>query len=205
MDILLNKIGQLNSTTTANYTIVLERVLRTCIEMLKDRGFNVSVDCRTVGDITYKIEQNDSVLFGENLTGSAIIFFHNEERVGVKQLRQWHDSNQGCQIIIVSLEGPTAFTKKEADQNYPNIQFFTFKELCVNITRHHLVPKHEKITKNEVDYQVSSNEEWPKLYTTDAISQYYNYKSGDIIRVTRVMGCAEPVFYYRLVSHPPST
>tara|TARA_B100001741_G_scaffold75654_1_gene61221 strand:+ start:11983 stop:12600 length:618 start_codon:yes stop_codon:yes gene_type:complete len=205
MEILLNKIGQLNSTTTANYTIVLERVLRTCIEMLKDRGYNVSVDCRTVGDITYKIEQNDSVLIGENASGSALVFFHNEERVGVKQLRQWNDGNQGSQIIIVSVEGPTAFTKKEADQYYPNIQFFTFKDLCVNITRHNLVPKHEKITKNDVEYEVSSDEEWPKLYTTDAISQYYNYKPGDLVRITRTMGCAEPVFYYRLVCQPPST
>lgn len=205
MEILLNKIGQLNSTTTANYTVVLERVLKTCVEMLKDRKYNVTVDCRTVGDIIYKIEQNDSVMVGESQSGTAIVFFHNEDRVGVKQLRNWNDCNQGSQIIIVSIEGPTAFTKKEAEQNYPDVQFFTFKDLCVNITRHHLVPKHEKLEKNEVNYQVSTDEDWPKLYTTDAISQYYNFKPGDLIRVTRIMGYAEPVFYYRLVCQPPST
>jgi DNA-directed RNA polymerase subunit H (RpoH/RPB5) len=205
MEILLNKIGKLNSTTTANYTVVLECVLRTCVEMLKDRGYNVSVDCRTVGDITYKIEQNHHVLIGETSKNSVVLYFHNEDRVGVKQLRSWNDMNEGCDIVIVSLEGPTAFTKKEADQYYPNIQFFTFKELCVNITRHSLVPKHEKIGVDEVEYQVGLAEEWPKLYTNDAIAQYYNYKKGDLIRITRTVGCAEPVFYYRLVCSPPSS
>ena len=41
MEALLNKIGQLNNTASANYNNVLERVLITCVEMLKDRGYNV--------------------------------------------------------------------------------------------------------------------------------------------------------------------
>ena len=70
---------------------------------------------------------------------------------------------------------------------------------------HSLVPKHEKIGVDEVEYQVGLAEEWPKLYTNDAIAQYYNYKKGDLIRITRTVGCAEPVFYYRLVCSPPSS
>lgn len=205
MEILLNKIGQLNNTASSNCNSVLERVITTCVEMLKDRGYNVSNDCRTVGDITYKIQENDPILIGENGTDSVIVYFHNEERIGVKQLRIWSEENIGSKLVIVSLEGPTAFTKKEADQNYPNVQFFTFQNLSVNITKHALVPKHEKITYESIKhlYAVKSTEEWPKLYTTDVISQYYNYKEGDLIRVTRTLGYPEPVYYYRLVCSPP--
>ena len=135
------------------------------------------------------------------------VFFHNEERVGVKYMRNLTEQHPNHTIIIVSLEGPTSFTKREADHSCPNIQFFLFKELCVNISRHCLVPKHEKLSKEAVsklNYTISpSSNEWPKLYTTDKISQYYHYQTGDIIRITRTMGYPEPVYFYRLVCNPP--
>ena len=144
-------------------------------------------------------------MIGENGNDSIIVFFHNEERIGVKQLRNWSEDNMGSKLIIVSLEGPTAFTKKEADQNYPNVQFFTFQNMSVNITKHTLVPKHEKITYDSIKhlYAVNSSEEWPKLYRPDPISQYYNFKDGDLIRISRTLGYPEPVYYYRLVCNPP--
>lgn len=206
MEVLLTKIGQLNNGTNANYSRVFECVLRTMVDMLRDRGYNIGNDCRTIGDITYKIQENDPILYGDSPEGKIVVFFHNEERVGVKQLRTWYEQYSDSSIIIVSLEGPTAFTKREAEQNYENVQFFTFQSLCINVTKHALVPKHEKLTKSERDqlnYSVSSSEEWPKLYTSDAISQYYNYKPGDLIKITRTIGYPEPVYYYRLVCDPP--
>jgi DNA-directed RNA polymerase I, II, and III subunit RPABC1 len=205
MEGLLLKIGQLNNSATASYNLVLERVLYTTIEMLKDRGYNVVNDCRTLGDITYKMQENEAILFGDHSQhGNVIVYFHNEERVGVKQLRQWNEKNPNSNIIIVSLEGPTAFTKKEADQHFKNCQFFLFQQLCVNITKHSLVPKHEKLTREEINklnFKVSDL--FPKLYTNDAISQYFNYKVGDLIRITRTIGYPEPIYYYRLVCSPP--
>lgn len=204
MESVLIKIGQINNSATASYALVLERVLKTCVEMLKDRGYNVVNECRTIGDVTYKMQEFHPVLCGEQWNKPPIlIFFHVEERIGVKQMRAWNEKNSDADIIIVSLEGPTAFTRKEAEQNYKNIQFFLFKHLCVNITKHALVPKHERIDVNECHVTVSSSEEWPKLYTTDTIAQYYNYKPGDLIRITRTVGYPEPVFFYRLVCSPP--
>ena len=205
METLLNKIGQLNNTATSNYNLILERVLKTITEMLKDRGFVITNDCRTIGDIIYKMQENECILSGDGNDESIIVFFHDEERVGVKQLRTWNEKYPDSSVMIVSLEGPTAFTKKEADGNYPNVQFFTFKSLCVNITKHKLVPKHEKIDETTLDYKVSSPEEWPKLYTNDTICQYYNFKPGEIIRITRTIGVPEPIFYYRRVCIPPAS
>lgn len=208
MEAILNKIGLINKTANANYNSILDRVLKTTVEMLKDRGYNVNNDCRTVGDILYKIQESEFVFSGQNSEGTCIVYFHNEERVGVKQLRTWHEKHPDAHIIIVSLEGPTAFTKREADQHYKNVQFFTFKQLCVNITRHSLVPKHEKLSTEQVqelNIQLSGKDEWPKLYATDVISQYYNYKEGDIIRITRTIGYPEPIYFYRYVCNPPAS
>lgn len=208
MENILNKIGQINNSATARYNVVLERVLKTCMEMLRDRGYTVVNDCRTIGDITYKMQENEPIVYGEHATeANVFLFFHNEERIGVKQLRNWNEAHSDSTIIIVSLEGPTAFTKKEAEHNYKNIQFFSFQNLCVNVTKHALVPKHEKLSSKEVDtlnVQVSNDEEWPKLYTNDAIAQYYNYRPGDIIKITRTVGYPEPIYYYRLVCVSPS-
>ena len=200
MEELLNKIGQLNNTSKADYTVVLGRTLTTCIEMLRDRGYNVTNDCRTIGDISYKIEHAEFILCGENAAGeTTLVYFHNEERIGVKHLRMWSEQNANCNIIIVSLEGPTAFTKKEAEQSYKNVQFFIFKDVCKNITKHSLVPKHEKVDPSSLPFRCGSDDEWPKLYTSDPIAQYYNFKPGDLIRITRTLGYPEPVYYYRLV------
>ena len=136
-----------------------------------------------------------------------LFFFHNEERIGVKQMRTWYENHIGGDLIIVSLEGPTAFTKKEAEHNYKNIQFFCYQNLCVNVTKHSLVPKHEKMTKQDIEQlniKITDDEEWPKLYTNDAISQYYNFKPGDLIKITRTIGYPEPIYYYRLVSVAPT-
>lgn len=208
MENILNKIGQINSSATARYNVVLERVLKTSIEMLKDRGYSLVNDCRTIGDITYKMQENEPVLFGESVgKPEVVLFFHNEERIGVKQLRVWNEAYPDKQIIIVSLEGPTAFTRKEADSNYPNIQFFLFQQLCVNITKHALVPKHECLDLTErsnIKVRVFNDEDWPKLYTNDPIAQYYNYKPGDLIKITRTVGYPEPVYFYRFVCNAPS-
>jgi len=134
---------------------------------------------------------------------TAHVYFHNEERVGVKQLRLWVEASSADSIIIVSLEGPTSFTRREAEQNYPQVQFFQYRDVCVNITKHQLVPKHEKISK--LPFETSDNmAEIPILYTTDKIAQYYNYGQGDLIRVTRTCGVQEPVYFYRIVRAPPA-
>ena len=208
MESILNKIGQINNSATVCYSVVLERVMKTCIDMLKDRGFTVINDCRTIGDITYKMQENEFIFSAEHFSeNSTFVYFHNEERIGVKQMRLWNENRPDSNIIIVSLEGPTAFTKKEADQHYSNIQFFSFKNLCVNITKHALVPKHEKLTNEEKESLKieASSEDWPKLYRNDVISQYYNYKPGDIIKITRSIGYPEPVYFYRLVCPAPAT
>lgn len=209
MDDILNKIGKLNQTANADHSVVLERVLKTATEMLKDRGFAITNDCRTMGDVIYKIQENEPIFTGENANSrysTATVYFYNEERIGVKQLRLWNEKHDGL-LIIVSLEGPTAFTKREAEQSYKNIQFFTFKDLCVNITHHKLVPKHERLNEEEkkkLNFNENTQNEWPKMYTSDVVCQYYNYDIGDIIRITRTIGYPEPVYFYRLVCAPVS-
>ena len=195
----LAKIGQLNNTAQQTTESVLMKTLKTCIEMLKDRGYEHVQACQTTDEIVQNMQEARYIVSGAGAR-TIQIFFHNEDRVGVKQLRAWVESSSADSIIIVSLEGPTAFTRKEAEHNYPQVQFFTFRELCVNITRHILTPKHERVDPAAVPLDMSEGrEEIPILALSDRVSQYYAYAPGDLIRITRTAGVQEPVYYYRIV------
>ena len=78
-----------------------------------------------------------------------------------------------------------------------NFELFTEQEIAVDITQHHLVPLHEKVLQTDDDFtpkQLLEARNFPKILSTDPISKYYNFKPGDIIRVTRKSG----IVVYRL-------
>lgn len=205
----LDRIGKLNNTAQKTTEQVLVATLRTCIDMLKDRGLDYVQACQTTDEITQNIFDARPVVTASGERSGAphtCVYFHNEDRVGVKALRQWIESSVADAIIVVSLDGPTAFTRKEAEHNCPQVQFFLFRDLCVNITRHTLVPKHERISEDDIPLKLSQTKhELPMLWTTDRVAQYYAYVPGDIVRITRTAGTQEPVYYYRIVRHPPSS
>lgn len=199
----INRIGLLNNTAKKCADQVLLTTLKTTVEMLQDRGYAHVECCQTLDEILVNMEETRCIVRGTKEGGSVVhVFFHNEDRVGVKQLRAWVESSVADHIVVVSLEGPTAFTRKESE-SHPNVQFFQFKDLCVNITRHSLVPRHEKVAADDMPLELSETKhELPLMYTSDRVAQYYDYRVGDIIRITRVYGGQEPLYYYRLVSAP---
>ena len=203
IETLLYNIGKLNNTAHSQTDQILVKTLTTCVQMLQDRACTNLQTCQTMDEIKQKMQEARRVISGTTLCKRTIdVFFHNEERVGVKQLRVWTENRVDDKIIIVSLDGPTAFTRKEAENSCSNVQFFTFTELCVNVTRHVLVPPHEKISFDTLPIEVSSNcAELPILASSDKIAQYYAYEPGDIIRITRTAGTQEPVYYYRIVKN----
>lgn len=178
--------------------------LRTSIEMLKDREYTNLQACQTYEEVVQNMTDAKQIVTGGG-KGTIHVYFHNEERVGVKTLRTWTENNLADKIIVVSLEGPTAFTRREATEVHKHVQFFTFRDLCVNITRHVLTPKHERIDESELPYIKSDdNSELPVLAVTDKIAQYYAFELGDIVRITRTAGTQEPVYFYRIVRQLPT-
>lgn len=123
------------------------------------------------------------------------VYFHKEERVGVKFLRTIVDNSQSDQSVIISLEGPTTFTKREAEDT--SVQFFTFRELFTNVAKHSVVPKHERVPADSIPWSAN---ELPKISIADPIVKYYNFPIGTVIKITRVLGAHEPHTYYRVVA-----
>jgi len=158
--------------------------------MVVDRHYTITHDVRDVAHCRANMVGAHPIISGIVPSGGSFaVFFHIDDRVKVKVLRQMVDQNYD-HIISVSIDGPTSFTRKESETN---MQFFTYKQLNVNITRHTYVPHHERVKINgELD-------QFPKLLTTDPIAQYYDFSVGDVIKITRTFGSAEPYDFYRVV------
>eukprot|EP00965_Chrysotila_dentata_P227797 6196231-Pleurochrysis_carterae.AAC.2 len=117
--------------------------------------------------------------------------------------RYFSDNNQ-CTVVFVSLDGVTSYARKECEHN-GNIEFFTFKELLFNVTKHCLVPRHRQLSETEkdelirkyslVDYKV----QLPRLYTSDVVCRYFAFDVGSIVQIQRPSGKRHFIPYYRVV------
>jgi DNA-directed RNA polymerase subunit H len=72
-----------------------------------------------------------------------------------------------------------------------------------NITKHILVPKHNKLSETEKKqllehFRITENE-LPKIVITDPPIAGLKCKPGDIIKITRRSATAGESFYYRVV------
>jgi len=168
----------------------ISRVVKTCKEMLRDRGLRVS-ETHTLPVCMF---QTLPFLTGYSRGIDTEIYVSPDEKVGVKFARQVVDKSEAPNLIILSVDGPTPVTRKQLD----NVQFLGVKDLCFNVTHHHLVPRHEVV---ECPVHTSPDK-LPCILQTDAVVQYYNWPVGTIVRVWRCYSGNEPTPYFRRVVAP---
>ena len=169
------------------------RVVLTCEEMLRDRG------CASVAradDLAKALEEGTRpVLRGRGGPRDVDVYVHAEERVGVKYARAVLEaSGDGVTCLVVSVEGPTPFTRKECEGK--PMEFFCARELVYNVTKHHLVPPHEVVPEPP---EGTTRDTLPKMLETDPVARYYAWPVGTVVRVVRRFGGCEPIPYFRVV------
>lgn len=185
----LSGFGRVHATVRGDGVAVVGRIVKTCEEMLYDRGYSTVT---TSPDVPHCIERGKPVVVGSGAPDRepTSVFLRPEDRVGIKAARQILEHTPG-NVIVVSLDGATPFTKKECDRR---IQFMKARELCVNVTRHRLVPKHVLC-----DNPPLAKEKLPKILDTDPIAVYYDFPVGSVVRIERVFGGGEQSVYFRTV------
>lgn len=160
--------------------------------MLRDRGCDV---VRREEDVLTKASDPipKPVLTGLTANGGYSVFLCADgDRVAVKYARAVLEGRGGESLkpIVVSVMGPTFFTRKECE----DIQFFTARELCFNVTKHSLVPCHRAVDNPGVDSALL-----PKISVTDPVVRYYDWPRGTVVHIRRVFGGHEPSTYFRVV------
>lgn len=167
-----------------------EKVVGNMKLMLEDRGYEV----RQVSEGEMRGEREDEVV---------VLILLEEDKLSVKTLRLLANKYEGVCMILVSLLGPTSFTKKEIAESHSDIEIFLYQEFVVNPVRHTLVPLHTKLEEEEREALFhkfgKDKNRYPKLPSSDVIARYYNFKSGDVISIKRQFGFQEPTVYYRIV------
>lgn len=194
IDSFIRSLGNMHASVQGDGRASLSRILNTLHEMLHDRGMQRIV---RVENLDAAIENgNIPVMEGYDANkGVTRVFVHPEERVSVKSARTMIQTyGEKDYLVIVSVEGPTSFTKKECEDK--NVQFLLAKDVCVNKSKHHLVPKHVMVPCPPPHTTVES---LPKILDTDPIVQYYNFPKGSILKIERVFGGHETVTYFRVV------
>lgn len=205
-DAVLRRFGRVHRAVLGDGADVLERMLITCEQMLRDRG------CRHVrraadplgaicsGEATPTVRgalPADDEAGGGDEEGEGeetVVYVHGEDKVGVKFARGLLEAHPDARIVVVSPEGPTPFTRRECEGQ---VQFLTARFVSVNVTRHALVPAHRRV---EGPPPGTTLAQLPKILENDPVVQYYAWPLGTVVRVERRFGGHETAPYFRVVS-----
>ena len=170
----------------------------TLLKLLKNRKYIVNDDMLniTYNDFCqkYKEKSDLTMVFFDNNQNSIFIFYPNDEKVGVKQLRLYLDIMVNENIknaILIVKECVTGFAKQElnSDISEYRIEDFTESEMQYDITEHQLQPKFEVLTPYQKNILLKkyniTDDNLPIIIQTDPIARYYGLSIGDILKITR--------------------
>ena len=189
---VLGRLGRVHCALQADGEGVLRAVLKTCQEMLLDRG---CLSVRASEDPVRDIVRGARVVWGTDGGGSTTdVYVSAEDKVAVKFVRGLPPAD--C-VVVVSVDGPTPYTRRECEKQ--RIQFVSCRRLYSNVTRHELVVPHVAVAA-PADVDV---DDLPKIFDTDPVVQYYNWPVGTVVRTERFVGGHEPIPYFRVVTPAP--
>ena len=196
-------------------TKIYFRVRKTSMEMLEDRGFEISDEDKNMNyeDFTNRLEENAIQLVANNIKNPLKIAyvtfildsksFSKKDLVVLKaMINEKYPTNEVTVIIVQDKQTPQIAKELQNDE-YKLYEIFSMKNLMFNITHHEIVPKHILLNQDEVDmilkqYQ-TTRAQLPKLLTTDPVAKYYGMKAGDVCKIIRQSPMTGESYYYRIL------
>jgi DNA-directed RNA polymerase subunit H (RpoH/RPB5) len=186
------------------------------IEMLTDREYNTTNIDPHIPDMLFAtlFSQFENEPFGhamgpfdfncENFTGDKIYikYIHkHKKKTGYinfeklhKKVKNIHDILFNDQVIYIICDTNDEDIEENEKiinvRKKKNVEVFDIKRLMINITKHFIVPKHEKISIEDVHtlkktLRIKDIYKLPALMIYDPVARYFNFKQGDVIKITR--------------------
>jgi len=193
-----------------------------CIELAQDRGYVLGKDYLNITEADLKYLQSNknqhsidiiSNINKLNSNKSIYIKFILSLRIkpsNIKEILQdiktKINNETNIEILFVLKSRPNnSILKLENEFNNLDIQIMWCKQLQFNITKHEYVPKHEKLSEEESKiilkrYHLQSKSQLPCILYNDVIVRYYNFKPGDILKITNTSNSQNKNYeFYRCV------
>lgn len=190
---------------------MLHKVFITICEMLEDRGLEKAVESfknKFGSELSQtqaeSIMHNNTVIEHDNAV--RIVFYGSPLKTTSFVDTYIKNTNVDVVIIVLLFDGKqeSQMIKQLTDQSDKSklVQVFKAKELMFNISRHHLVPKHELVLDKEVPallelYQVKATA-LPQILQTDPMAKYLGARPGQLVKITRSSPTAGEAVVYRL-------
>jgi DNA-directed RNA polymerase I, II, and III subunit RPABC1 len=159
-----------------------------CTEMLQTRGYDI-------------IDTDENKILGENDKEERILaIFPEEPKLNISTIKEIINllkENEVNHGIIIYKENITSSAKKLIESiGDLELETFNKKELQYNLTKHQLVPLHERVNNDDAREIIKKfGTKLPIILKTDAVSRFYNFKQGELIKISRKDG----MIVYRIV------
>ena len=195
----------------------LFRIRKTVCKMLNARGYLVAQAELDRDKDSYTEEfgedpRRDALTLQfdlrEDPTQHIFVFFPDEEKVGVKTIKEYAKRMKDEQVnraIIVVQQSLTPFARQsllecQAQKFY--IEQFQEAELLVNITDHVLVPEHILLSDEQkrvlLDRYKVKETQLPRIQMHDPVARYFGMRRGQVVRIIRPSETAGRYVTYRL-------
>jgi DNA-directed RNA polymerase I, II, and III subunit RPABC1 len=197
----------------------LFRARRNVLDMMNDRGYNISPElyistkeelkrkyyAKTL-DLMIPVSPKDKLqpvfikwVIAIKTKPNAV-----KEMIDTIQSQYAEDDMTPKIMLIFKTKPNTNILKILKEKEYKGNEMFWLNNLVINITHHFLVPKHEKITEDEVkklmmELYITNRLNLPIMLKTDPIARYLDLSSGDVVRITRFSPTSGQYYSYRVV------
>ena len=204
-------------SNTNTYIVNIYNSRKNILDILKLRGFDTSkYDNFDINEINILSEKNElDMLVSDSSNKKVYIKYYINKLIKTQNIFSivddlFHLENvltKNDDLIIIIKDEPNDTLNQNIKDIWMSDNIYTslinIKRLQFNILEHTYVPKHEALSKNEINdfkksYNIMNDKEIPDISYFSPVSIVMGFRPGDIIKITRNSPTSINSIFYRI-------